>query len=565
MKITSYRLVGTLIAVIGGIVAAALHAGVANSLLFALVLEVITLQVSSDEDRHRHNEQLVSAVGLAGEISDSGERRELLRSLVRDLSTIATNGHKLFARQAQDRLIAFVDEIGRMSGGLMTITDAREIQMEGIWALEHLGVSLFATSVVSMDTFWTESQGPDYHHKNLEIVERGRSITRVFILDSSDALKDARLRALLQEQSDAGVDVWYVAASKLPSDAVIDFGIWDDEMVCTLRPSISAPGNVLDATYDTTPAGKQRARSLRQLILHAADRLTIDPAAVQDSPSVSADDLLLQSALLMRATAREQCVGGYIDPSSCRWYHEAWQYLRLLRLVETPRLHEQFFKNYIAKYLETATRANILLCGLADYEMCAVVLDALGTTHSTGHRITALDVCDTPLRNTEWYAQQRHTRVVTRRADATDTGLAAASFQLVVTDAFLTKLPREKREAVVTEWRRILVDGGQVLTTVKIGTHGNDPIKADARQVTEYSQRAVDGVRRLPSDGRIDAHEVESLAHEYAERNVSYPIEADEEVHALFSGFDVSVLDVTPVTEYAVSYYGQVVAVKLAS
>ena len=185
-----------------------------------------------DSHTHLHlceppNTELVAALGLAQEVSASGDRCEALRSLVRDLSTIAESGHQLFARQAEDRLVDFVDEIGRMSAGEMTITDARDIQMEGIWALEHLGTSLFATSVVSMDTFWTESHGPDYHHKNLEIARLGREITRVFILDSSDALKDARLRDLLQEQVNAGVDVRYVAASKLPPSAVIDFGIWD--------------------------------------------------------------------------------------------------------------------------------------------------------------------------------------------------------------------------------------------------------------------------------------------------------------------------------------------------
>ncbi len=563
MRITNHRLVGTLVAVIGGGVAALLHAGAANSLLVALILEVIALQVSSDDDRTRHNDEVVSAVGLSTEIADSGVQRELLRDLVRDLTDVAATGHPLFARQAHDRLVAFVDEIQQLSNGLMTITDSREIQMEGIWALEHLSVSLFATSVVSMDTFWTESEGPDYHHKNLEIVKRGRRITRVFILDSSEALKDPRMRKLLREQSTAGVDVWHVAASKLPRDAVSDFGIWDDKMVCTLRPSISAPGEVLDATYDTTPAGLQRAQALRQLILHEAEQLNAGPDATRDEPT-SSKDLLAQSAPRMRAVAQEQCLGGYLDRDTCLWYHAAWQYLRLLRLVETPRLHESFFMTYILKYLETCDDANILLCGLADYEMYAVVLDALAKVPTARHRVTALDVCDTPLRNTEWYANARHRHVVTRRTDAAETKLGEASFQLIVTDAFLTKLPPDRREAVVAEWRRILVEGGQVLTTVKIDAQGNTAVRADKDQIAEYARRAKEGARAATAAG-VDPAEIEGLAREYAERNVSYPIGGDAEVHQLFTGFDVAVLSLTPVTEYAVSYYGQVVAVKLAT
>lgn len=559
MDLTSRRIVGTLVAVIAGGIAAAFNAGLANSLIITLIVELIALQLSSDEERHAQGIELLSAVALAQQIVDSGQR-ELLSKLVHDMSSVASTGHPLFKRQAHDRLVAFVDEIRRLSGGVMTITDAREIQMEGIWALEHLGSELFATSVVSMDTFWTTSHGPDYHRKNLEIVKRKRKITRVFILDSSEALKDVRLRNLLREQSDGGVDVWYVTAEKLPQEAVIDFGIWDNGMVCTLRPSLTSPGDVLDATYDTTMVGKQNAEGLRQLILHEAEQLT---AASHATQAAVADSLLAESAPYMRTVATERCLGGYLDSKSCVWYHEAWQYLRLLHLVETPRLHEGFFRHYIAKYVEASESTNILLCGLADYEMCAVVIDALEDVNASRYRITALDVCDTPLQNTNWYAEHRQAHIVTRRADAAHTGLPEASFELVITDAFLTKLPREKREAVISEWRRLLMDGGQVLTTIKIGAQGGDGLRADARQVKAYTHRAKEAAEALRDAGYVTTDEVEVLARTYAERNVSYPMEADTEVAELFDGFDVSVLDVTPVSEYAISYYGQVVAVKL--
>jgi 3-deoxy-D-manno-octulosonate 8-phosphate phosphatase KdsC-like HAD superfamily phosphatase len=563
MDLTSRRIVGTLVAVIAGGIAAAFKAGLANSFIITLVVELIALQLSSDEERHGQSTKLLSAVTLAQEIADSGEQCTLISALVADMSTVSKSGHPLFARQAHDRLVSFVDAIRRLSGGLMTITDAREIQMEGIWALEHLGEELFATSVVSMDTFWTTSHGPDYHHKNLEIVKRGRKITRVFILDSPEALKDIRLRNLLREQSDAGVDVWYVTADKLPSEAIIDFGIWDNEMVCTLRPSATAPGNVLDATYDTTPAGKQNAQGLRQLILHEAEQLASASPAAHIAQPTHAHVLLTESAPHMRTIATERCVGGYLDPKSCQWYHEAWQYLRLLQLVETPQLHENFFRHYIARYVETSDSTNVLLCGLADYEMCAVVFDALERAKASDYHLTALDVCDTPLRNTDWYATRRDAHVVTRRADATDTGLPSSSFELIITDAFLTKLPREERSAVISEWRRILVEGGQVLTTVKIGANGAEGVRADGRQINAYAQRAKERAQERQSDGFAAPDDVERLARAYAEHNVSYPMEADAEVEELFIGFDVSVLDVTPVSEYAVSYYGQVVAVKL--
>jgi hypothetical protein len=560
MALTSRRIAGTLIAIIAGGVAAALEAGAANSLMITLLVELVVLHLSSDDERQAESRELISAVTVAQELSDHPKYRELLRSLVQDLARVQDAGHPLFERQAYDRLVAFVDAIRELSGGRMVITDSREIQMEGIWALEHLGSELFATSVVSMDTFWTTRHGPEYHRKNLEIVQKGRAITRVFILDSQDALKDVRLRELLREQSDAGVDVWFVTADKLPPEAIIDFGIWDKIMVCTLRPSPSSPGEVLDATYDTTPAGRQRGDQLRQLIMHAAEQLeTTESTSNAPSRTVANEDLEA-SAPQMRALAKERCVGGYLDPDSCCWYHEAWQYLRLLRLVETPRLHETFFRHYLEKYIATMSAPRILVAGLADYEMYAVVLDALGSGDTLESHVTVLDVCDTPLRNTDWFAAQRNTRVLTRRADAAETGLPSCSFDMVITDAFLTKLPEPKRRAVVDEWHRILAEGGQVLTTVKLGSGGEDGVRADSRQVAAYAARAREGAKRI---GGITPDEVEGLARSYAEHNISFPIAADADVERLFVGFDVSVLEVTPVSEYAVSYYAQVIGVKL--
>src|SRR6185436_17752200 len=162
-------------------------------------------------------------------------------------------------------------------------------------------------------------------------------------------------------------------------------------------------------------------------------------------------ELLIESAPLMQSWSETHCgskdAGGMEEwakthgvvkePStSCDWYHGTWQYLRLLNMVAVPNWYE-FYLDALSDVLRRHPNANVLISACADYGMLATLHDAIRATQATP-TIKIYDICRTPLRSCEWYAE-RHGLTVECVCENLLTGdLPKASFDLIVTDEFLT-------------------------------------------------------------------------------------------------------------------------------
>jgi SAM-dependent methyltransferase len=423
----------------------------------------------------------------------------------------------------------------------------KEIHEWGIWLLQNLPQrgSLFATSVVSTG-FWENQHGSDYHRLNINAAkERKCEITRIFIIEDGDAFSAARARNIIEEQLKAGIVVKYIFDSELSDEYPKDFGIWNDQLVCYNE----AKGN----RYYTSDAELKRAREMRQKIMH--DSRAYQPGEIifpREHPMFLSADKLADQELRQKRP--------------CAWYHGAWGYLRSLGLVENPRVHEEFFVKYLRRQFQTSSPQGlaILICGLADHEMFAVVEEAIESDQRDDvrdkHRVTVLDPCPAPLKMVQWYftdylgPNAKQTRFVRTRSRtrpaptiregrAENSGFQAASFDLIVTDCLVTKLPPGDQATVVREWHRLLRPDGYVVTTLRVGHGADGPpllVRAKESEVRDYAERARRAFALLTHDELpIDAEKIVALATEYARRNESYPIPNDAGIRSLFAGFSI--------------------------
>lgn len=173
-------------------------------------------------------------------------------------------------------------------------------------------------------------------------------------------------------------------------------------------------------------------------------------------------ELAILGALWSEPGSGTMCAHG--KPSSCDWYHGAWPYLRLLDLVSTPAWHGSFFRKGIAEQSTHRPDLRILISGCADHSMYALAHSQLAESG----RITALDLCPTPLLATSRYA--RHIGAPVPELLVTD-AIAherPGTYDIIVSDSFLPRFFGNELSNLLLAWNRGLSPTGTVLTTVRL-------------------------------------------------------------------------------------------------
>ena len=235
-------------------------------------------------------------------------------------------------------------------------------------------------------------------------------------------------------------------------------------------------------------------------------------------------DMLIERAPLMDKWSKTECkpkdVGGMeewakthkgdLQVESCDWYHGTWQYLRLLDMVATPPWYT-FYNEKLSAILRRKPDANVLISAAADFGMAATLIDAIKTA-GTKPTVTLYDICNTPLLATQWYAKRKGIKIETVRDNIiTSPEMPLHSYDLIVTDEFLTVLKAEYKPSIVERWRDLLRPGGSVVTTAMLGTpttpeqrgvlrrKGSPPARRERRQLRGHGnqQRRADRALRV--------------------------------------------------------------------
>jgi predicted alpha/beta hydrolase family esterase len=109
----------------------------------------------------------------------------------------------------------------------------------------------------------------DYFKAGRRSAENGFEITRVIVVKEHNDLERAVLKEQIAKDRKAGIRVLFIDWDQIKAQVPVDdFGIWDDEYVCTITRDNR--GNQLLVSIDARPASLEQARKWQQLIITKA-------------------------------------------------------------------------------------------------------------------------------------------------------------------------------------------------------------------------------------------------------------------------------------------------------
>jgi SAM-dependent methyltransferase len=413
---------------------------------------------------------------------------------------------------------------------------ASETDRYGQTLFANLRKGGFCTFVVTGRDIWN----PNTHYFQAArfAAKRGRKIERAFLIPHKFCRPDRTLHEHMRLDQEAGIMVgaYYVGEMisnlSLPLAESLDFGIWDNAIGCVGIYQSKGTGSGINEWRVTCRAEDlQLLRSLADQIKKQALKISLD-----DSESYQTFDLeepMVTTAPIARELASILCKGDHVSPEDCSWYHSIWQYLRIFDMVSTPTWHSKFYIDTLSELSKKKEYKRILISGTADYSMLAHVL--------WGYRnglqppeVTVVDLCETPLFLCKWYAKLVNKHIQTAASDILNFK-DSKPFDLIVTDAFLTRFSDKDRLRVVDCWYNLLRSGGKVITTVRIEPNLSGqlviatPVQSDA-----FRRRAFREAIRWQSFLNFAAEDIANLAQRYAERMTSFPIRSNKELRTIF-------------------------------
>ncbi|MCU0290165.1 MAG: class I SAM-dependent methyltransferase, partial [Acidobacteria bacterium] len=155
------------------------------------------------------------------------------------------------------------------------------------------------------------------------------------------------------------------------------------------------------------------------------------------------------------------------DEFCCDWYHGTWQYMRLLNTVAVPRWYP-FYHETLKSVLQKKPNAKVMISACADYGMLHAVHCAMKDAKAQP-TIIIYDICNTPLKSSQWYAQKNNFNVTCICDNIITADIEPNSFDIVTTDEFLTVLKDPYKPLIVEKWKKILKPDGMLVTTAMIG------------------------------------------------------------------------------------------------
>ena len=254
--------------------------------------------------------------------------------------------------------------------------------------------------------------------------------------------------------------------------------------------------------------------------------------------------LLCEHAPLMAVVAAASCSSGYLDPVNCAWYHGVWPYLRVLGVVSSPAWHRDFYGKALRQVIELrpSTGLRVLISGAADFSMLEQVLFSAHEARCPDGElgVTVLDRCQTPLESCQWYAEQANAEVTLRRAELFDRRQLSGPFDVIVTDAFLTRFDREHCARVIRRWHELLRPDAVVVTTIRLHDD-SDALRDFERDVTTFVERVRSLAQAHSSPIFRTTGRLVQAAETYARRMHSADVGDEDDVvdHFSSSGFDV--------------------------
>lgn len=306
----------------------------------------------------------------------------------------------------------------------------------------------------------------------------------------------------------------------------------------------------------------------------------------EEAKPLSPDKLIVREKILnwYRVTqelvwGKHTCEKGWQDfaPSAadgCADYHAIFSLLDLLGLSSSPRAHEEFYQDMVwAALVSRKPETNILISGLATPSMADIVLSSVNAdlkstpalNYTPQAKIDVLDICATPLLVCQRvFKPEDLTRMKFLQRDAV--GFDQGKYDLIVTDAFLTRFKDGDRLKVLRNWAKMLKPDGRVVTTWRIGERQGVTGYGTADDIRIFMDNLEQQLKewQIPIGNWGEMVHVLSLAGQYAETMHSYSGQTIEEIRAFMDqGFgDVRIEESGPVYDVTMRKYARIIAYK---
>lgn len=246
-------------------------------------------------------------------------------------------------------------------------------------------------------------------------------------------------------------------------------------------------------------------------------------------------------APVAEALAEKYCNGSYVNKLDCKWYHQSWLYLKLVQLVSHPTWQQDFYYETITNELSnfTDSKFTILISGAADFEMFALLESIKNNFKDISCEIFFLDLCLTPLLVTRKYAEFKGGTPRLVKGNIFQLPFRNRAFNLIISDAFLTRFSNEIKEYVISEWKRVLKENGSIITTIRLEANlpKNKTFKASSNQRIIYIIKTIfRAIKRGLSPIKLARY-----ASNYSKNIISYPFSDISQISTLFDEFKIDI------------------------
>jgi len=222
----------------------------------------------------------------------------------------------------------------------------------------------------------------------------------------------------------------------------------------------------------------------------------------------------------------------------CSWYHGSWHLLKALGVVSTSAIHEHSLEKLIQLAVADMSAVRILVTGSSDETLVRIAqqsCQALGIDA----RLTAVDICATPLAFMQAFADEHRIELETCRSDILEFE-PVNRFDIILTHAFMGYFDDVQRPALVNRWRQLLTDRGRIITIQRVRPADSPAL---VRFTPEQSARFVaTAIEAAQASGQYQPSEIDAIqaaASDFAKNFVNHAITSRTALESLFIDADL--------------------------
>jgi hypothetical protein len=278
---TTIQIVGTLVSIFVGICGGYLARGespdmaVAIGLILSLLCEILTFNIDI----------YYGALGDGRTFQDAMKSSPILRHyedcvlhyavLKRDLAGNGDIGNLMSSWLDEKVQLHFREADNDWKNGRLRFRQD-ELAVRSVQSQKCVRYGGFATQLERSTGFWETAQ--EYLEDTRDLARRGRSITRVFILNSPGSLENEALASQITKDKESGIVTLIAYMDALNIEAIHDFAIYDEKFVSFV--SMTPIGaRVTGCSYSMRPEDVRMANTWKDQILRHAMAPPALPAA----------------------------------------------------------------------------------------------------------------------------------------------------------------------------------------------------------------------------------------------------------------------------------------------